>query len=91
MRSNSEFGSHFQRHRTGMVIMNKLQRIIHGYRCNRSWGDGRLEAFYWIMRNKSFGEILDLSEFDLLSMDATKFVSYTEEELMALINEGETE
>jgi hypothetical protein len=79
--------------------MNKLQRIIHGYRCNRSWGDGRLEAFYWIVfRNKSFGEILDLSEFDLLSMDSSKYevdkvkwVSYTEEELMALINERETE
>jgi|DEB3_MinimDraft_2_1074329.scaffolds.fasta_scaffold02038_4 hypothetical protein len=71
--------------------MNKLQRIIHGYRCNRSWGDGRLEAFYWIVfRNKSFGEILDWSEFDLLSMDATKWISYTEEELMALINEKET-
>ncbi len=71
--------------------MNKLQRIIHGYRCNRSWGDGRLEAFYWIVfRNKSFGEILDWSEFDLLSMDATKWISYTEEELMALINERET-
>jgi hypothetical protein len=71
--------------------MNKLQRIIHGYRCNRSWGDGRLEALYWIVfRNKSFGEILDWSEFDLLSMDATKWISYTEEELMALINEKET-
>jgi hypothetical protein len=71
--------------------MNKLQRIIHGYRCNRSWGDGRLEALYWIVfRNKSFGEILDWSEFDLLSMDATKWISYTEEELMALINERET-
>lgn len=72
--------------------MNKLQRIIHGYRCNRSWGDGRLEALYWIVfRNKSFGEILDWSEFDLLSMDATKWISYTEEELMALINEREEE
>ena len=68
--------------------MNKLQRIIHGYRCNRSWGDGRLEAFYWIVfRNKSFNEILNPSDFDI---DKVRWISYTEEELMALINERKT-
>ena len=69
--------------------MKKLQRIMHGYRCNRSWGDGRLEAFYWIaFRNKSFGRVLDESDFDI---DKVKWITYTEEEFMALINEGETE
>ena len=68
--------------------MNKLQRIIHGYRCNRSWGDGRLEALYWIVfRNKSFGRILNPSDFDIYKV---RWISYTEEELMALINERKT-
>jgi len=29
MRSNSKFGSHFQRHRTGMVIMNKEIKYLN--------------------------------------------------------------
>ena len=40
------------------------QRLLK-YKSNRSWGDTRLEAFYWaVIRNKSFGSILDPSDFD---------------------------
>ena len=40
------------------------QRLLK-YKSNRSWGDTRLEAFYWaVIRNKSFGSIIDPSDFD---------------------------
>ena len=40
------------------------QRLLK-YKSNRSWGDTRSEAFYWaVIRNKSFGSILEPSDFD---------------------------
>lgn len=51
------------------------QRLLK-YKSNRSWGDTRLEAFYWaVIRNKSFGSILDPSDFDL---DISEYLSVEE-------------
>ena len=53
--------------------MNKLQKLIRGYRYNRSWGDGRLEAFYWVtFRKKTFGSMLDLDNVEFVSVKETK-------------------
>lgn len=51
------------------------QRLLK-YKSNRSWGDTKLEAFYWaVIRNKSFGSILDPSDFDL---DISEYLSVEE-------------
>lgn len=51
------------------------QRLLK-YKSNRSWGDTRLEAFYWaVIRNKSFGSILSPSDLDL---DISEYLSVEE-------------
>ncbi len=51
------------------------QRLLK-YKSNRSWGDTKLEAFYWaVIRNKSFGSILDPSDFDI---DISEYLSVEE-------------
>ena len=60
-------------------LRKRTAHKINGYRCNRSWGDGRLEAFYWsFIRSKSFGSIIDPTDYpesSFLSVEETnKFI-----------------
>lgn len=45
MRSNSEFGSHFQRHRTGMVIVNKTIEKVFVVR-QKNWDNFEPDYIY---------------------------------------------
>ena len=70
MRSNSEFGSHFQRHRTGVVVMYKHGRefiITIKYNSNdndpREWTDlqSQLEDLFWLTHGESV-ELVNITQ-----------------------------
>ena len=51
--------------------------VVRRYRINRSWGDGRWEAFRHVVRGRSFSDFYDPSDDDndLMTVEeTTKFL-----------------
>ena len=51
--------------------------VVRRYKINRSWGDGRWEAFHYAIRGKSFSDFYDPFEDDddLMTVEeTTKFL-----------------